>query len=117
MIELAEFVTERTVEKAYEKACSAMKHGDQAFARKGMFAARARDDRLLKALERGAEVIHAIAERQQGRTTRSLDTQYSHRTWPTEATLWREAYKFCDQGNPLENFCWIYGAAALLAGY
>jgi len=117
MIEIENWINERTVETAHGRACDAMKAGDEAFRMKGMRAARARSARLLKALEGGAEVMHRIAERQMGRTTRSLDTQFSHRTWPTEASLWKEAYRLCDEGKPIEQLSWVYGAAAELAGY
>jgi len=29
--------------------------------------------------------------------------------------MWREAYRMCDQGTPLEHFKWIYGCAIKLA--
>ena len=35
----------------------------------------------------------------------------------TESQMWREAYRLCDEGNPIQNFEWIYGAAAVLCGY
>ena len=79
-------------------------------------AARARDPHLLKALEASAEVLQAMQERQIGRTQRDASTPYGQRVDLTEYSLWREAYRICDEGTPTRHFEWIYGAAAMLAG-
>lgn len=119
-IELAEFVTNKTVEKAWGRVRAAQRGTDNSLARYGLRAARAgggRDrDKLLVALEKGAEIMHHIAEAQMGRTVRDASTEFSHRVWPTEASLWREAYESVDKGQPEEALSWVYAAAALLAG-
>ena len=78
-----------------------------------MRAARARDPLLLKTLDAGAEILQQINFEQQGSNTLSS----GERIDATEYSLWREAFKSADQGSPMEQFCWIYGAAAKLAGY
>ncbi len=115
-IELPEWINERTVEEAYRRALQAQTGRRIAFAEKGWRAACARDDRLLRALEGAAEVLQRIQERQHGRTLRDPGTPYGQRVELTEYTLWREAYKLCDERRPTQHFVWIYGAAAELAG-
>lgn len=115
-VEIPEWVNESTVERAYRRALKAQSLHHQHFADKGMRAARARDAHLLKALEGAAEVLQAIQERQVGRYMRDPGTPYGHRVDLTEYSLWREAYRMCDEGTPTRHFEWIYGAAAELAG-
>ena len=115
-IEIAEWINETTVERAFRRMNEAKRARRQNFASKGLRAARARDSRLLLALEGGSEVLLHMQERQQGRTMRDSGTEYSHRVDLTEYALWREAFKQCDKGEPLVAFEWIYGAAAELAG-
>ena len=116
-IEIPEWINETTIERAHRRASIAQRSNAEGFAQKGWRAARARDPRLLKALEGAAEVMQAIQERQRGRTMRDSSTPYGQRVDLTEYSLWREAYKCCDRGEPSENLMWIYGAAAELAGY
>jgi hypothetical protein len=117
-IEFENFITPKLVETAHGKCIHAQESRDQGFADTGWRAALARDDKLLKALERGAEIIDAASESQTGRTRRDTGTEvYGHTIAHTEATLWREAYRLCDEGNPIRNFEWIYGAAAWICGY
>jgi len=115
-VEIPEWINESTVEEAYRRALQAQANRRQSFADKGWRAACARDSRLLKALEGGAEVLQRIQERQRGRTMRDATVPYSHRVDLTEFSLWREAYRLCDNGSPTRHFEWIYGAAAELAG-
>lgn len=116
-IEFEDFLTPRRVEWAYGEACKAQDQHRQGFADAGWRAALARDSKLLKALERGAEVVDAMAENQMGRTRRTPGQKFSETVELTEVQLWKEAYRLCDEGNPIRNFEWIYGAAALLCGY
>lgn len=119
-IELENFVTPKSVEAAYRWANEQATHSEAAghiLALKGMRAARARDPKMLLALEKGAEIMHQIAEAQVGRTHRDSEGRTAaEKTWPTEAALWREAYVTCDKGTPVESLAWIYAAAARLAG-
>ena len=110
-IELEDFLSIERIEWAYGLACHSLEQRKQRIAQVGWRAAQARDDKLLKALEVGAEKIGKLSEAQSGRTRRSaehLKDQVEH----TEAQLWREAYRLCDEGNPIQNFEWIY-----LCGY
>jgi hypothetical protein len=52
-----------------------------------------------------------------GQTMRSRTATPGEQVGTTEAQLWREAYRLCDNGEPLRNYEWIYGAAAWLCGY
>lgn len=117
--DIPEWINAATVERAYGRARDAQRKGQMRFAEKGMRAAYARDSRLLQALEGGAEVIAKVAEVQTGRYRRDPHTmreKWSHTVEPTEAALWRNAYESCDKGAPMQQLCWVYGAAAELAG-
>jgi hypothetical protein len=77
----------------------------------------ARDSRLLKVLELGANAIDRVQEEQFGQTMRSRSATPGEQVGTVEAQKWREAYRLCDEGNPIQQFSWIYGAAAWLCGY
>jgi hypothetical protein len=109
-------VDARTVEQAYYRASRAQKEQRLSFCETGQRLARMRHPDLLRTLERGAEVLDKMAEQQLGQTLRSSSSSTSERARPTEASLWREAYRFADKGEPLAQFGWIYGAAGWLAG-
>lgn len=111
-IELPDWINESTVERAYGRAMLFQKQGRMGMAEAGMRAARARDGRLLKALEGGAEILHQMSARQLGHNYNAAGIKME----ATEAQLWREAYKSADSGDPMVQFRWIYGAAAHLAG-
>ena len=115
-VEIPSWINESTVERVYRMANIAQSSRRQSFADRGMRAARARDPKLLKALEGGAEVLQRIQERQHGRTMRDPGTPFGKRVDLTEFTLWREAHKMVDEGTPIRAFEWVYGAAAVLAG-
>ncbi len=110
-------LTNERIEYAYQRCTSAFERRDQSFASIGWRAAQARDPKLLVALERMAEVTGALQENQYGRTMRSPSATHAESRGTTEHQLCREAYKSCDEGRPLQNFEWIYGAAAWLCGY
>jgi hypothetical protein len=116
-VELEEFLSPGRVEEAHRQAILQQERGNQSFANTGWRAAEARDDRLLKVLEKSSEIIDKIQEQQLGRTMRGVSTTFAESKGTTEAQMWREAYRLCDEGNPIRNFEWIYGAAAWLAGY
>ena len=116
-IEFEDFLTPERIEWAHRTSWKAQHEGRQSVADAGWRAALARDPKLLKALEHGAEAIYQMSERQMGQTRRSDAGKTTASTEHTEFTLWKEAYRLCDEGNPIRNFEWIYGAAALLCGY
>ncbi len=115
-VEIEEFLTIERIEWAHGLAVRSMEARKQRIAQIGWKAAQARDAKLLKVLEAGAEKIAKLSENQTGRTRRTSDNlkdTVEHR----ESQMWREAYPLCDEGNPIQNFEWIYGAAAVLCGY
>lgn len=116
VIELEKPINSATVEEAYRQAIEHQRGQRLSFAEKGLRLARARHPKLLQALDKAANVIDAQAESQYGQTRRSLHTDFAHRLAPTEVHLWREAYRLADSGEPIYELCWIYGAAAWLAG-
>ena len=116
-IEIEEFITPERVEVAYGLAQKYQALGIQSFADTGWRAAKVRDPKLLLALEKGAEIVDALTEAQYGRTMREIGQDHGKTKGTTEQGLWREAYRMCDEGTPLQNFEWIYGAAAWLCGY
>lgn len=109
--------SDEKIEYAYGLAQRAQMEGWQAFADAGMRAARARDARLLRALEACAESTERLSESQTGQVRRQSSTPFAEQRAHTEVQLFREAFRLADAGNPIENLCWIYGAAAWLCGY
>jgi hypothetical protein len=120
-----EWVNPQNIERAYQLAQVMQKQAykgneyerkqAEAFAQRGMRGARARDKKLLVVMEKATEVLLAISNDQFGQYRQRNDIPESHKVEPTEVQMWREAYKMCDQGTPLENFKWIYGCAIKLA--
>jgi len=104
-----------------------MENHNERFAQVGMRAGLDQNPRLLLALEKGAEVLAAMVERQVGRTQRSTE-HYGHKAELTELGLWRNAYEAVDAGKggsddsddgfyyKLYPYRWILGSAASLAG-
>jgi hypothetical protein len=107
----------KRIEEAYHRCVVAQQMGRQGFADTGYRAALAKDAKLLKALEAMAEVTGKMQDDQMGRTMRSPDAEFGHTRGTTEHQLCREAYRLADEGRPIRNFEWIYGAAAWLCGY
>ena len=118
-LEIEDFITFALVEESHRQANRALETRNRRFAEIGWRAARNGDPKLLKALERGAELIDRASEAQMGETRRSNrdDIPEGWRVPHTEASLWREAYVSLDRGTPIENLMWIYGAGAWLCGY
>lgn len=112
-----ESLNARRVEEAYGWAKRAQERGWQSFADTGYRAAIAKDPKLLKALEAMAEVTGRLQEAQMGRTMRDPSSTFGESRGTTEHQLCREAYRLADEGRPIRNFEWIYGAAAWLCGY
>ena len=110
-------LSDEKIEYAYSQCMRAMDARRESFAQIGFRAAKARDEKLLIALERMAESTLHLQEQQVGRLMRSPDAKYGETKGTTEHQMCREAYRLCDEGNPTEHFSWIYGAAALLCGY
>lgn len=115
-VEVEQFITRGSVEWAHRRASEAQRRREQHIADIGMRAARARDPKLLLVLEKATEVLDKMQEEQVGRTRRTA-SRYADTVELTEVALWRKAYEFADKGEPLAQLEWIYGAAALLAGF
>lgn len=113
-VEVESFINLATVEAAYTLGTRCQQARRQSFADTGLRAARARDPKLLKALEKGAEVLRALSERQLGA---SYTTSTGVRVDATEYNLWKAACECVDKGEPIKNLEWIYGMAAWLCGY
>ncbi len=115
-IEISEWINAGSVEWAYRRAAEAQRTRRQYIADVGMRAARARDPKLLLVLEKATEVLDKMQEQQVGRSRRTAST-LADSVELTEVALWRKAYEFADKGEPLPHLEWVYGAAALLAGF
>ena len=113
-IELELFVTEASVEEAYRRGVLAQARRRQSFADTGMRAAKARDPKLLKALDQGSNVLRRMTEKQLGQ---AFTTPSGVRVDATEYNLWRSACECVDKGEPIKNLEWVYGMAAWLCGY
>jgi len=116
-VELEEFLSLGRVEEAHRQALKQQERRNQHFADTGWRAAQARDSKLLKILEISANMIDRLQEEQLGRTMRDTGATFAESKGTTEAQMWREAYRLCDEGKPIRNVEWNYGAAAWLAGY
>ena len=120
-----DFVNYSTVEHAHTTATVMQKKAHSSdhweriraeeYAQRGMRAARSRDPRVMKVLEEATEVLVKVSNHQLGEYRQRSDVPYSHKVEPTEVQMWREAYRLADEGNPIENFKWIYAAATQLA--
>jgi len=116
-----DFITPAAVESIYRVATHELRALPTA-ERHRLFAQtkralQARDTKLLHVLDRGAEILRRMADDQWGRTNRTADTAVA-RVPPTEATIWREAYRLADEGTALAdndetNFIELYTAAGL----
>lgn len=84
-------------------------------AAQGIRLARARNPRMLAALERTAEVMDAIAHEQLGRTLRDPGVDFALRVTPTQTSIAREAYVTADRGDPVPAFGLVYAAVAKMA--
>jgi len=115
-IELENHVCAESVEYAYRRCQLELHKNNQAFADVGMRAAKARDPKLLKVLDLAANVMINLEESQRREQIRS-SLVFGERRYSTETQMFREAYRTCDEGDPCPNLMWIYGAAALLAGF
>lgn len=113
-IELADFITRKSLEEAYRHARRHQEMGRSSASQVGFRAARARDPRMLLALQKGSEILQQMSEEQFGQ--HGLECYGGYKTPATEFQLWREAYVTADRGEALENFAWVYAAAAFLSG-
>jgi hypothetical protein len=113
-MELEHFVTRPRLEWAYATAQRAQ-HATrgESLARQAWGAAKARDSRVLLALQKGSEILQRMSEEQMGQ--HGLDVA-GYRVPATEFQLWKNAYTTMDKGTPEANYVWIYVAAGLLAG-
>lgn len=116
-IEVEEFITRSRVEYAHGLAIKNQRLRNQRFADTGWRAALAQDPKLLVVLEKAANMLDKLTDEQHGQTMRAPDALYGETKGTTEAQLWREAYRLCDEGNPIRHLEWIYGAGAWLCGY
>ena len=105
------------IEEAYRQANKAQAAGWGQFANVGYRAVVAKDAKVMKALEAMAEVTGKMQEAQMGRTMRDASTGLGIKNGTTEHGMCREAFRLADEGKPMREFEWIYGAAAWLAGY
>lgn len=112
---LLPWVNRNTVGRAWQRACDAQANDLRPFAQKGMRAARARDARMLKVLEQGAEILREWSDEREHE--RAMHRPDAPKIDATEFSMWREAYKAADAGEPMPQMMWVYGAAAELAGY
>lgn len=110
-------LTAKRVEYAYGLAQRMLDARNEGWAVIGLRAARQKDARLLRALERMAELTDAAQEAQIGQLMRSASATYGETRGTTEHQLCREAYRLADAGEPSTNLMWIYGSAAWLCGY
>lgn len=118
VIETADFITPKAIEEAYRRSVDFKNLPDGERYRlqaQALRAAKARDSKLLKVLDKGLEIMHAQVEDQHGRTQRT-SREYTLRVPPAEYNYWKAAYEALDKGDPLVQLTPIYVAAGQLAG-
>lgn len=113
MIELSELVNESRLEEAFRRMRRAQGSRMQGFADTGMRLARMRQPEFMVALERATSILRKMSETQFG--ARGVDFN-GVRVEATEYNFIRESYKAADEGQPLVQCAWFYGAVAWLAG-
>jgi hypothetical protein len=112
-VELPYAVNRISVERAYRSVRIAQQQKRDGVGAMGLRAAKARNPKLLLALQRGSEVLRGMAEEQTGGSGFDVG---GIRVQPTEYTLWKNAYETADKGEPAVPYQWIYAAAGILAG-
>ena len=120
-VELPSFINHELLEASMKEYERRYNDGSwDAWTEVGMRAARKRDDRLLKALEKGAELLDQLTELQYGQFRRSSrwdHDEIGNRCEPMDTQAWKQAYEWCDKGEPLGYLAPVYGMAAWMLGY
>jgi hypothetical protein len=115
-IETDHFLSAKRIEWAYGEARKAQVLRRMSVEAAAMRAARARDSKMLTALQAGAEHLQKLTETQAGQ--HGFDVN-GYRVQHTEFQLWKNAYVSMDRmgpGDPEAQYSWIYVAAGILAG-
>jgi hypothetical protein len=114
-IELPYDVNRKTVEDAYRLVRIAQRDGSNRYVLAGRRAAKARDPKLLLALQKGAQVLQKMTEEQAG--PHGFDVG-GMRVQHTEFQLCKNAYVAVDEGRSEQELQYVhlYGMAAILAG-
>jgi len=109
----------RRVEWAYGLALKKQEEKAWNWAIPSMRAARAKDKKMMIALERCATVMDKWADEQKSDLARRAEEMGHERLEHTESQMFREAYRMAveDKHDTMEPFLWIYGAVGLLCGY
>jgi len=107
-------VREPDAERIYARAQRLNRANNYHAVHKGMRVARDGNTRLIRTMEQCAEHLERVEERQRGETRRmARDSMRAH---ATEASMFREAYRTLDAGDPAPAFGYLYAAAAEYAG-
>lgn len=114
-IELPWHIDRDTVERAYREGKRAQALGSQRYTVVGRRAAKARDPKLLLALQKGAAVLQRMSEEQAGQHGFDIGGRHVE---ATEFQLWKNAYTAVDAGNASAEgqYMHIWGMGAILAG-
>lgn len=76
----------------------------------------ARDPRTLLVLEKCANILSIMAERQTGETRRQESTEYALKFEPFVVDAFKKAYTTSDAGTPTPELSYFYAAAGWFAG-
>ena len=85
---------------------------DRVWLDRGERIARSRDPRLLRAMERAVEILRLAQDDQMGRTQRDAGTDFTARQDTVPFQMFREAYRYLDEGRAPSEFKHIYAIAA-----
>ena len=105
------------IERAYRTAVEQQKQQNWSWGTPGIRAAKARDPKMMHALERCAEVMHQEMENQSLSTRRNAET-FAEQQEFTEFQMFREAFRMADEGHhdKMVRLLWIDGAVGRLCG-
>lgn len=74
------------------------------------------DRRMLALLEKSANLMDQWADREFGRTMRDASTEFALRIPPTDAQVWREAYRCAADKKDAPSYGWLYLSCARYLG-
>jgi len=108
----------RKIERAYGYAVRMQEKQEWSWPIAAIRAARAKDKRMMMALERCALEMDKWADEQKSDLAAKAKELGHERLEHTESQMFREAYRMAaeDKHDTMEPFLWIYGAVGMLVG-
>ncbi len=108
----------RRIENAYSTAMRKQEERDHRWPRAALRAARAKDSKMMHALEKCALEMDKWSDQQKSDLETKSEELGHTGLEHTELQMFREAYRMAaeDKHDTMEPFLWIYGAVGILVG-